>query len=531
MNPGQSNQVFVRRGRRACFAGSVLALLALAGGCSEKEEPANTASSVKEEVQARILFEAEIQPDIILITVDSLRSDHVGSYGYERDTTPNVDRLADNGVLFERAVSQASWTLPAVASIHTSLYPSQHTATGTNSSIGPEVATLAEALKAAGYATAGFISNELLTAQYGFAQGFDVFDDSNAKPDDAITSEDLTGLALAQVSAPREQPLFLWVHYADPQAAFMAHAEHDFTQAYEGELSGQVVSSALLEERVPALAQMGPADRATEIGYVVDLYDGEISYTDRWIGALIDGLGKNTNRPKVILFTADHGEYFMERGRFDHARDVYDELVHVPLIVSGEIDDRLRGTSVLDAVETASLAKTMMAMAGQEASSFQGVDLLEVARGAVTAPSVVYSEGSVPGSTVPKLAAESDGWKLIDNAEENSYELYDLKEDPEESYNLFGTDQGLNMTARLMPEVSEYDRRLSGEAPPMELASPEPEEFEIEGDVVGEAAPAQQAAEEGDLTREKIMERVRARMDSMRAQQRQDAKKMKEESQ
>lgn len=528
------NRGFARGCRRACIAGSMLALAAMAGGCGDKEAPPSP-SPLKKSAPSLPSHKAKVQPDIILISVDTLRSDHVGSYGYGRDTTPNVDRLADNGILFERAVSQAPWTLPAMASIHTSLYPSQHGATGTNKSIAPEVSTLAEALKEEGYATAGFISHLLLTPQYGFAQGFDVFDGSNAKPHDAITSENLTRLALEQVNVPREEPLFLWVHYFDPHVAFMAQPEHDFTQGYEGELSGQLVSSALLEERIPVLEKMGPADRATEIGYVTDLYDGEIAYTDHWIGVLIDGVNKNSSRPKMILFVADHGEYFMERGRFDHSRDVYDELVHVPLIISGTIDDRLRGTTVLDAVETASLAKTIMVIAGQESIFFQGVDLLGVARGTVTAPTVVFSEGSYPGFTEPKVSAESDGWKLIHNAEEDDYELYNLEEDPEELYNLYGTDQGLNMTSRLMPEVSEYARRLSGEAPIVELTTSERKQLEnlgyVERDVEQELVLAQRPVGEGKLTREEVMQRIRARMNSMRSEQLQDARKLKQENQ
>jgi hypothetical protein len=168
--------------------------------------------------------------------------------------------------------------------------------------------------------------------------------------------------------------------------------------------------------------------------------------------------------------------------------------------------------------------------------------LLDVARGEVSAPSVVFSEGSYPGYTDAKLSAESDGWKLIHNPEENSYELYDLAEDPEELYNLYGSDQGLSMTGRLMPEMSQYATRLSGEAPAVELTSPERKQLEnlgyvesgVEGNmethVEAEAAPEQRPAE-GKLTREEVMERVRARIDAMRSQKFDEAKKMREEGQ
>ena len=167
--------------------------------------------------------------------IDTLRADHMEAYGYDRRTAPVFDRLASSGVRFQHALSQAPWTLPSMASLHTSLYPSQHGAVGADTALPQAAETLAERLGTLGYHTVAVVSHEFITANHGFAQGFDVFDESNVVGHEAVTSTDLTLTALARLGGMSE-PFFLWVHYFDPHFTYVRHSKFSFADGYEGGL-------------------------------------------------------------------------------------------------------------------------------------------------------------------------------------------------------------------------------------------------------------------------------------------------------
>ena len=390
--------------------------------------------------------EPEQTPNLVLVTVDTLRADHLEAYGYDRRTSPVVARLAASGIRFQHALSQAPWTLPSMASVHTSLYPIQHGAVGAETALPEAAETLAERLKDLGYHTVAVVSHEFVSRRHGFAQGFDIFDESNVLGHEAVTSTDLTLAALARLGDVSE-PFFLWVHYFDPHFTYVRHPRFGFADGYAGELPDQLTAGRLMqEERAP----VSDADLA----YIEAVYDEEIAHTDEWVGKLWDSLETRYGADSsVLIFTADHGEYFLERGRFFHGKDVYEALVRVPLIITGAVDDELRGRVVAGSVETRSIPRTVLGMLGVAADGFGGVDLLEVARGSVGAPS--FAEGSYAFGTDQRTrAVVRDPWKLIHRLDDDGYELYELSADPHERTNLYAseTEGGVVVELQLLLE-------------------------------------------------------------------------------
>ena len=369
------------------------------------------------------------RPNLVLVTVDTLRADHMQVYGHARPTTPRLARMAGQGVLFAQAMAQAPWTLPSMASVHSSLYPSQHGAVGGELALPEEAVTLAERLAELGYHTVAVVSHEFVGRGHGFAQGFEVFDESNVSGHSAVTSESLTRSALSLTQGV-EEPFFLWVHYFDPHFTYVQHPEVGFSQGYSGELPPRITAKRLLQAEDSSLSE-------ADLDFIRAVYDEEIAHTDEWIGELWDGLvARDGSGHVALVVTADHGEYFHERGRFFHGKDVYRELVHVPLLITGAIDEGLRGAVVDAPVETRSIPRTLLGLIGADDGSFGGIDLFEVPR-AGGAPAV-FSEGSDAfGEDERKIAVVADGWKLIQHLDDGRHELYHLESDPDERRDLW----------------------------------------------------------------------------------------------
>ncbi|MFW6031736.1 MAG: sulfatase [Myxococcota bacterium] len=369
------------------------------------------------------------EPNVVLITVDTLRADHLGCYGHPRPTSPHIDRMARKGVRYERALSQAPWTLPAMATVHTSLYPHEHGAILAETRIADRLPTLAEVLGEAGYATYGVVSHTFVNRDHGFAQGFEVFDQSNVLGHDGVSSEGLTSRSLrflrAHATNRAAEPFFLWVHYFDPHLTYVRHRNMGFASDPSGELPERITGGMLRKGRV------GPKD----LPYVKGVYDEEIAHTDDQIGALMEGIENLDTQGNVLYaFTADHGEYFLERGKWAHGRDCYRELTHVPLILGGDIDEDLRGTVVETPVEARSIPTTVMELAGIESHPFGGTSLLDEQawRGQFR-----FTEGTRAwGKDDRKSCVVSDRYKLIRHLEDGREELYDIVRDRAERHDL-----------------------------------------------------------------------------------------------
>ena len=423
--------------------------------------------------------EPRLQPNLVLVTIDTLRADHLGCYGHSRRSSPSIDRLAESGLLFERAIAPAPWTLPSMASLHTSLYPAEHGAIAARTPLPEDLTTLAESLQGVGYDTMAFVTHVFVSRRYRLDQGFRAFDESLVQGHEAVTSEELTQNALRYLRRLGREPFFLWVHYFDPHFSYVRHREFGFVEA---DPAPERLGYQELRVAEPALR-----DDATPDPFSVEtakaIYDEEIAFTDAAIGRLLEGIqGMDLDRPIVTVLTADHGEYFMERGRFGHGRDVYDELVHVPLIISGDIDETLKGRRFSQSVEVASVAHTLAELAQVDGNPFQGEDLLAVNDGERRSP--VFSFGCYAwGTDERKMMVESEGWKLIQNLDDNRFELYDVGRDPQERDDQWDQETGGSKAARdgLHTALERFAQRQDEDAPTIDLTQEEIERLEALG--------------------------------------------------
>lgn len=308
-------------------------LLVFAGGCS--------VNNLKSQSQEKLAAIAN-RPNVILITISSLRADHVSSLGYGRQTTPNFDEFAKDNILFTNAFATSSWQMPAVGSIYTSLYPTDHGATHINNKLSPKVQTLAGILKENGFYTAGFVCNPRLSTDYGFDKGFDFYDDYSVSmmlssmsfgQEDSIdinkrrTNHLVNDAVVRWLQNNTHKPFFLSVHYYDNHWDYLPPAPYDtlFDPDYQGDIDGTEIA------REPLYSNR-PSDRDVE--HIIALYDGQVRQTDQDLGELLDFLKEQGRfRDSVIIVMADHGEQFYEHGHTSH-HGIFDELIHVPLAIS-----------------------------------------------------------------------------------------------------------------------------------------------------------------------------------------------------
>jgi arylsulfatase A-like enzyme/Tfp pilus assembly protein PilF len=377
-------------------------------------------------------------PNVLFITIDTLRADHLGCYGFAAARTPHIDGLASEGVRCADAISAAPITMPAHSSIFTGLLPPAHGVRDNGAfALGDENVTLAERLKARGYATQAFVSAIVLSRRYNLTQGFDGYDDDLWAEDQpklfmirdrpaARTSE----LAVAWLrrwaaSSPRP-PFFLWVHFFDPHQPY----------------------AASLEDRKGAASP----------------YDAEIVSADRGVGRLLDALRESgVQDDTLVVLTADHGESLGEHQEKTHALFVYDATVHVPLIF--RYPAKLPRSRVYPgAVRSVDIVPTVLAMLGLPGGEeTQGQSLLRAFRGEVPPPDLPqYSESLLAElgfGMAPLHAVRLGGYKLIRAPRP---ELYDLRADPQELRNIYTEER--DRAARLEGELDRLLEESAGKA-------------------------------------------------------------------
>jgi len=352
---------------------------------------------------------------VVVVLVDTLRADHLGLYGYERDTSPHLDRWAEEAVVFERCVAQSSWTKPATASILTGLNPSEHGVQREASRLDAELETLAEPFQAAGWRTGAFVTNGFIgRADAGFEQGFDEFVAYDApEPRLYVRAEHVLADALAWVEGVADAPFFLFVHLLDP------HEPYD--------------PPAPFDERFAA----APEGAANEHARSIDRYDGEIAYVDRELGRFFDGLrALGRYEETLIAFLSDHGEEFGEHGRRGHSAHLHDEVLAVPLVIrfpAGRAD-LPRGTRHAGLVRQIDLFPTLLAAAGLTPPEVAGVNLLERLAVEPREGLLALSEVDLAGAYQKAVVARDA--KYIREFVPRSRELFfDLGSDPAERVN------------------------------------------------------------------------------------------------
>ena len=291
--------------------------------------------------------------NVILISIDTLRADHVSCYGYDRDTTPNVDALAADSVLFEQAITPAPWTLPAHASLFTGLLPSQHGVQNFYQKLSDEALTLGEVLRARSFLTLGVASFEYLFPDYGLVQGYDEY--FFRYP---LRAEKIVEKALDMLDRHCGKRFFMFLHFFDPHDPYDPPAPYNTMFCPFGEKG-----CLKKEHKSPIKAFLGERRRPTEndIEAAIALYDGEVRFVDEQLSFLFERLKEldlwdNT----MIVVTSDHGEEFWDHGSLSHGFRLYEEQIRVPLVVKLP-HSRNAGTRVERQVGLIDVAPTILA--------------------------------------------------------------------------------------------------------------------------------------------------------------------------
>lgn len=376
------------------------------------------------------------RPSVILISVDTLRPDHLEIHGYEKNTAPALARFAESALLFERCYSHAPSTRLSISSLLTGYLPHE-TRTFFNESLPAEVDTLAEVLQRDGYSTLAVVSNYVLMPSRGWNQGFDLYDDTmnsrelNREAPERIASA-TTDRAIELLSSHSKQPMFLWIHYQDPHGPYLPPSAlreqfRDPTRRARDLPLNQTLSGLA---GIPLHQRLG-GER--DFHYYVASYDGEIRFFDLHFERLLDALDEHGLLDSaLIVFTADHGEALGERGHyFAHVGYLHGNLTNVPMIL--KLGDQLRGRRT-DACQHLDVVPTILGVLGIEADArLRGRDLREIDDGTKEIYAATTSPIDGDGA---KFSMIRGGFKLIFNSQTEVHQLFDLVEDPGEEKDL-----------------------------------------------------------------------------------------------
>ena len=382
-------------------------------------------------VCSRSSAQVKLAPNVVVITIDTLRADHLGCYGYQQIRTPNIDALASEGVRFERAFTPVPVTLPAHTVIFTGTYPmlsGMHDFSGNK--LNPSHLTLASVLKQHGYTTAAVIGSAVLDSRFGLNQGFDFYYDHfdfNRLQESNLEEMERPGNVVADVALDwlgknRQSQFFLWMHLYDPHYPY--RPPPPYSEQYK--------------------------DRP---------YDGEIAFADEQVGRLLSFLkAQGLYRNSLIVLSGDHGESLGEHGEKNHGFFIYNATLHVPMII------RLPGSPparvVPEIVSLADLMPTILKVLKFDLpAQAQGLNLLPLMAGKKPEePRNLYAETFLPRlhfNWSELRAVETEKYQFIDAPKP---ELYDLSQDPDETQNLYPEKRAVaeELRARLAALISQY---------------------------------------------------------------------------
>jgi len=411
------------------------------------------------------------EANLLLVVVDTLRADRLGCYGNSSGMTPCMDALAAEGVLFRKAYAHAPWTLASFASLLTSTYPAQHKAggwVGEFLKLRSDAVTVGDCFRAAGSRTGSIVSVDFLTENFGMHKGFDTVDHDVSRNNHLTRiATRTTDTALRWLNKNGEEPFFLMVHYFDPHLVYDPPAEFRAQFALEGDKNTKDVIFGEVRDIV-AFRQGRLELSGKKIERLEGLHNGEVAYTDRELGRLLDGLAKRgLDKNTIVVLTSDHGEEFHDHGGFEHGHTLYDELLHIPLIVRWP--ERIPAGVEVDAtVRHIDVAPTVCGLAGVEpGNKFQGLDLSPMWQtGATPEDLPVFAEGYF-WSPEKRFARIADGKKTIAYTASKRVEIFDLESDPAESVDIAGRDQA--QTERLKKDLF-----LARTGMEIEAGAPEP---------------------------------------------------------
>lgn len=447
---------FWRKTLPAFGALALLALLGIWGGSRLKEQVA----------VSRLPVADPGSPNILVVVVDTLRADHLSTYGYERPTSPNVDRLAQQGVLFENAYSTSSWTLPAHASLLTGLYPSKHNADVWRP-LDNQYPTIGEALQAHGYRTAGFSANtEVFNRRMGFGRGFHHFEDNFQSLDNSLVNTlygrlfeyyvlhkalghqyrvgrmlapEINRALIQWIGSSNERPFFAILNYFD------VHSPYIPPQPYRSQFSQSTEPGGLINTDW-GMDQIYLGLNPEQLQGEVDAYDGAVVYADTNINQLLMELqDAELAEDTLVVILSDHGESFGEHGLLEHHNSLYPEVIRVPLILWWP-DHIPAGLRITTPTTIAALPATLLDIINEtDESSFPGPSLRQLWEKPELEPDWPYPIAEteqvswVPPQHLPfhgdMRSVISSQWQFIEH-ETFGEELYDIQTDPQEEVNL-----------------------------------------------------------------------------------------------
>ncbi len=422
----------------------------------------------------------------ILISIDTLRPDHLGCYGHERETSPTLDRIAAGGVRFTDVTAAAPWTLPSHATMLTGLYPAHHAVKSHETRLADGHVTLAEEFRGQGFETYAVVNTWNVGApQFQLAQGFDQFryiveteEDANFQLKTFNNGEQVLATARELLGARSSgKPFFLFLHFYDVHTDFTPEEKYkdEFVGPYGGRLTGRT-------QQLIAFRNRGQSFTEQDLRWLREMYDAEIRQLDDLLAGFLDWLDEQGLADEsLFVITSDHGEEFGEHGGVLHGRTQYQELLEIPLIVQGP--GVPRGTVIDTPVHGVDVAPTILALMGMRPSvPVDGHDLSVLWRGAGTLPErALFGEADhnnlIEGRPVVdiKRMVRRGTDKLCLDKHTQEMELYDLGADPGEQQDLVGAAPEKVSSLR-----AELDRFMEGEVEPDVIPEPTAEERQQE---------------------------------------------------
>ena len=414
-------------------SGLLLTLLVLTAsvGCRDKSR-AHEPELFRQAPPARTAADPS-RPNIIIISIDTLRADHTGVYGYDRPTTPFLDRFAKECAVFENCQAQSSWTPPSVGSLFTSLYPTQHGSLGKDRiPLAEENRTLAELLGEAGYFTAAFSASPFIHPDFGFGQGFMLFGF-----DPSENAAALNRMVLEWLKDRPPSPFFLYVMFFDPHFPYAPPAPFD--RKFQTGPDGRPLWEERRVTRIKSLLELGASVGRETYEFLKSQYDAEIAFTDSQLELLIEELkARGLLENSILVITSDHGEEFLEHGGFGHGHTLYQELIRVPLIIRLPGPPR-EGTRIKTVVRQIDVLPTVLEEAGIALpEKIEGLSLLPLIHepGAGQDRPAYSVTGHMFREETLLKSLRRGRYQLIVSEKPDRIELYDLEHDPEQLDNL-----------------------------------------------------------------------------------------------
>ena len=428
-----------------------------ASGCGSKVNPSATEQDTDDTPQlVRVAENAQLSLagyNVVFVSFDALQAAHVGCLDYERDVTPAIDSIAARGFNFRNASSVASWTVPSSMTWFTGVYPSEHrmvnkyavynppvTKIADIRDLAPELVTLAQLLKKNGYVTGGFTGNAGVSGGFGYEAGFDTYYFEKGKfgrMDQSIPR------ALDWLQENKDEKFFLFLHGYDVHGQSTPPGGFDYRfvdKDYDRRYTGAELEQELLREEGLEKGQLTLRDE--DVRFWRAIYDEKIQRADAEFQRFLDAFAKLGVADKTIfVLTSDHGTEFYEHRRLDHGFTLYEELIHVPLIIS--IPGRESTVTIDDRVSSIDVMPTILDLLAIEppekvAQQVRGQSLVPAMLGSPVKRDV-FAETNYREYTYKRSITVPDGWKLVYTLELRKRELYNLNDDPGELKDLADT--------------------------------------------------------------------------------------------